>query len=233
MTKYSVNPNFFSALNAESAFVAGFIAADGNVCYKNNRLNIKLAVKDLIILQYIKKKLQSTHKIHTYTQAKYTHVQLTIYNKKILEDLKCKFNVKPRKSLTYKPLNLGSKDLNGAFIKGLLLGDGWITVKKSGSHKKNPMLEVGICGSEATCAYFKWFRDKYYPSKRTSGRRTASIRKRTKANCFQYTFAGQSAYEFLQYLQQLPGLNLNRKFKKLDKFNSKGRAKGTKWSINL
>lgn len=141
-SKYIVNHNIFQEDTEESFYLAGFIAADGCVRisktnklrdYLNYRLQISLSKKDKKHLEMVKSLLGSTHPIHDYLikNSKKNKCwndvwesKLLITSKQIVQDLE-KFNIFPRKSLTYEfPEWMKFHPFKRHFIRGYIDGDG-------------------------------------------------------------------------------------------------------------
>jgi len=132
---YQLNEDFFGKTNEDSAYYAGFIAADGNISKNIKKLTITLQKRDQIILEEFNKKLQSTYKIRNCYSSGFPVSNLTVSSEKICLNLIKKFNITPCKSLTLKPPKIKNKKLIDCFIKGYLDGDGSVYYnEKSGLH---------------------------------------------------------------------------------------------------
>lgn len=124
--RYSVDYKFFEEWTPESAYIFGFIAADGHLFYESgkenkNALQFEIADYDSDILEKIKKVLQFEGPI-CYT--KRNTVKLQLSNKKIINDLIEKGMPKENKtSLLSKPIDLPDH-LVKHYIRGLFDGDG-------------------------------------------------------------------------------------------------------------
>lgn len=142
ISKYKVNHNIFQEETERSFYLAGFIAADGcirisktnkNRNYINHRLQISLSKEDKKHLILIRNLLESDNPINDYEiknskkNPNWNDVwesKLLITSKQIVKDLK-KFNIVPRKSLTYKfPTWLKKHPLRKHFMRGYFDGDG-------------------------------------------------------------------------------------------------------------
>lgn len=132
--KYTVNENFFEADTEEGFYVAGFMAADGNVTYwkYSQALILRISRKDKDHLLKIKDAMDFTGPISDYSYfntdyKKMCHSScLKIYcSKKIVEDIGRNFNVLPRKTFTYEfPSRIINHDMVKHFIRGYFDGDG-------------------------------------------------------------------------------------------------------------
>lgn len=118
---YKINEDYFEKIdNGNKAYIIGFIFADGSVNGKS--LAITIHKRDIEILHFIKKELESEHPIKTYRS---DFVTFSISNKKICDDL-YKQNIIPNKTYLTKNLpydGIYFKD----FLRGLFDGDGCIT----------------------------------------------------------------------------------------------------------
>lgn len=125
---------FFKDINSSSAYWAGFIAADGYISSKENKIRIKLALKDKVQLQQFKKALNFTGNIREYVRDtnvgnNYSTCYLDLCGaKEMIKDLKDNFNLDASpKSLNVKPpLKILTTNHKLAYIKGLIDGDGHI-----------------------------------------------------------------------------------------------------------
>ena len=122
---YKINQDYFSVPNLENSYVAGFIAADGNIHKSKNKLRIDLQIRDAEYLQNIVL-LFSDKKI---TTTKRNYRSISLWSWKIISDLQKNFNITPNKSLTLKPPKLEGQNAL-AFIIGNLDGDGSIIIRK-------------------------------------------------------------------------------------------------------
>lgn len=129
------NENFFTELNLENSYWAGFIAADGNVCQPPGRslcLSIGLQRRDGYHLEKLRRSIGAghTYDIDTFDKRhekmRYK-TQYQLYSNKICNDLESRFYVTPRKSLTCEPPNVEGNFAH-AFIAGYIDGDGCYTL---------------------------------------------------------------------------------------------------------
>lgn len=130
------NKSFFKEINSNSCYWAGFIAADGYLNNKNNKIRIKLALKDLIQLKEFSLAINFSGAIREYVRdtnvgKSYPTCYLDLCGaKEMIEDLKNNFNISSPKSLTLKsPYYLKFSQHKLAFLKGLIDGDGSINKK--------------------------------------------------------------------------------------------------------
>ena len=133
--RYSINDHTFSEENETAFYLAGFIAADGCISSDSSKkgfLEIRLALKDTNHLKMIRKLLQTNYPLHKWTSIKNGKASigysLMITSQVICNDLLSKFNIGPRKSLTYEfPEWLIKHPLCHHFIRGYNDGDGCFT----------------------------------------------------------------------------------------------------------
>lgn len=128
------NKNYFSIVNQETSYWAGFLAADAYIDSKNNKIRIKLAAKDKQQLMDFKQCLNFSGVIREYTRNtnkgfNFKTVYLDLCGaSQIIKDLKLNFNIdsKNKSSNLKAPFKLIT--INAlAYIKGLIDGDGSIT----------------------------------------------------------------------------------------------------------
>lgn len=140
---YSHNEDFFSTITEESMYLAGFLAADGYINSKRNKLQIGLGYKDKKFLKKIKNLLEAENPIHTYliknskrnskwSDTKKVEIQITAHQ--LIKDLK-KFNIANKKTHNYTiPKWIESHPLKHHFIRGYFDGDGSFYFHKKEDH---------------------------------------------------------------------------------------------------
>lgn len=138
-----VNEYYFDKLTHSSAYILGFIAADGNLNDSKyiHSLQISVNVKDIWILNFIKNQMKSGHKLFYYKDKPIC--SLSIGSIKLFDSL-VRNGITPRKSLILKYPNIPRKfDLD--FIRGYCDGDGCINIRMlKGRYKQ---LRVNILGT--------------------------------------------------------------------------------------
>lgn len=145
---YKCNELFFSEMNELSCYWAGFIAADGNIRQpkQNERfgLQITLSQKDESQLSQFLSDIESSHKIYKTNRGEcHIHVR----SNKLCLDLLDNFNITPRKTLTYTPVNNIPSELVRHFIRGYIDGDG------SFKNTKNDCARLEILGTRPTLEF--------------------------------------------------------------------------------
>lgn len=141
------NIKAFKEYTAESAYWAGFIAADGYIS-DDNTLQICLNFDDTKQLETFKNFTRSSHKITSNT-TKYYRSSFGFKNLFIATDLLRNYNITPRKSLTYEfPTQVPEKFLRD-FIRGYFDGDGCICESFSNKNSHTATLYTTICGSNS------------------------------------------------------------------------------------
>ena len=133
-----LNQDFFKNWNWDSAYILGFLCADGNLSSKRNL--ITFSSNDNQLIQLIKLKLKSEHKIQGPYKNNYV---LQIGNKIMYNDL-LKLGITPRKSLTLQFPEVPYKYLSH-FIRGEFDGDG--SFWASNINKKYNYLNAEITGN--------------------------------------------------------------------------------------
>lgn len=141
------NHNALKTLNEETAWVVGWISADGCVDSRN-AVTISLAEQDEDVVVKIQRFFQ--HRGRLYLRASngfangQNNVILQFQSQTVVDDLK-RFQVFPRKSgKQYFPqiIPTGSESLNRGFIRGYCEGNGSVGMSKTGQPK------FSICGSK-------------------------------------------------------------------------------------
>jgi hypothetical protein len=145
-SKYTVNEDFFSTDSEAGFYVAGFMAADGNVFhgkqFKTSLLTVGLSSSDREHLVKMKTVMDFTGPISDYSYWNDSYKAMTnsswikIYcSKKLVSDIGSKFNVLPQKTFTYTfPINIINHEMVRHFIRGYFDGDGCFYVPKDIHH---------------------------------------------------------------------------------------------------
>jgi hypothetical protein len=147
--KHTVNDSFFDDLNEKSAYLLGFIYADGNVNYNPDKgyyaLTITASAKDKGHLENLRILLSSTKPL--LFSSKTNSYRLIANSKKLCQSL-IGLGAIPKKSLIVKFPNLPDNLLRH-FIRGIIDGDGNVRYVK---RKRSPYFEITIAsGSKAFC----------------------------------------------------------------------------------
>lgn len=161
--KYPINEHYFDLIDTEEkAYMMGFIYADGNNLFKNNRISIQLSSIDEEILnkfsymvygQIVLNKNKRTNKdgkIFEYTT-------LNIFNHHISQHL-ASLGVVERKSHKIIFPEWLDKNLYRHFIRGLIDGDGWIYLPKKEDNRNSP--NVGLICTRKMNDFLKDFFEK-------------------------------------------------------------------------
>lgn len=154
---YSCNNDFFKQNNAESFYVAGFIAADGSLQKRpySKILKICLSNIDRSHLEKIKNIIHSNHPIKEYVvkpgkliTTPHKSVEIQITNNSIYDDL-LKFNIMPNKTFTYTmPEWLITHPLVHHFMRGYFDGDGCVSYCGLGKNRIKKQLRFNILGTK-------------------------------------------------------------------------------------
>lgn len=120
--RYSINFKFFEEWNKDSAYVVGFLTADGCVEPHFNRISCELSMKDYKHLVNIRNLISSTNPICV-KKTKYA-CSLAIHNKKMVSDIIEK-GVLPRKTTRVRLPHMPNEVFKD-FLRGYIDGDGSI-----------------------------------------------------------------------------------------------------------
>lgn len=131
--QFNLNDNYFSTENENMAYLLGFLASDGTVDKKNNRIKIGLSSIDKVFLKQIKEELKYEGSILDYiTDNGFNVSELAFTSQKIKNDL-AKYNIVPNKTLIFTfPKNLNKKYWID-FIRGYFDGDGSVSTAGNGA----------------------------------------------------------------------------------------------------
>ena len=125
MPKIKVNNEYFSTQNSIMAYLLGFIAADGNVSSKDNRLQIQLSFKDYDFLCKIQKEIGGCE-VYEYTSNGHKCCGWHCYSAQIKKDL-AEYGIIPHKTGTLSLPSKLKEEFIPDFIRGYFDGDGCIT----------------------------------------------------------------------------------------------------------
>lgn len=134
---YTHNKNAFSEITSESAYWAGFIAADGCI-FDNKRLIIGLSDKDYLHLERFKNFIEYTGPLRVMQNNAYVIDINAAY--KVCTDLTTTYNITPKKSKTLVHPNITEKNHIRSFIVGYIDGDGCIRKRTNSDKVTNPYL---------------------------------------------------------------------------------------------
>lgn len=134
--KYNLNEHYFDVIDTEEkAYILGFIYADGNNLFRTNRICIHLSIVDEEILQkmshifYGEKVLKYNSRLNK-DGKKFDYVWLNLHSKHMSRHLAILGVVEAKSHKIIFPEWL-DKSLYRHFIRGLIDGDGWISLPKS------------------------------------------------------------------------------------------------------
>ena len=148
--KFFFNENWFDVIDSEAkAYFVGFLMADG--CIKrNDMLTITLQRNDEDILRKLNALMESNYPIiHTTVSNNFaTNALCSIlrFNSIKLVQSLAKYGIVRNKTFaaTFNPENLIPEQYIGAYIRGLLDGDGWVSISKNSK-------EIGFSGTFNIC----------------------------------------------------------------------------------
>jgi hypothetical protein len=156
---YFCNDSFFGKINNSSAYFAGLLAADGNIC-NNNRFRLELADKELILS--LKETIGSNGKIYEKYNGNFKTIYgITITSKQCVLDLDKYWNITTRKSLTLQPPTGLTEEQELAYIIGYIDGDGSIYI-----NNRNQLYFM-CCGSHSV---IDWMSKKFNRKMRQNGK---------------------------------------------------------------
>lgn len=126
LRKYSVDDDYFKKQSNNMAYILGFLAADGCVSKKENKISLLLSVKDEEILEKIKKEVNSTRELKRYEGKTGTVTNFIVYSSSWKKDLSC-FSIIPEKTFKLLPPEHLMKEYWLDYIRGFFDGDGSVS----------------------------------------------------------------------------------------------------------
>ncbi len=148
---YSCDHSFFDSIDTEAkAYWLGFMAADGSVASREQRLKVALAAKDRSHLLKFKVALQSNHPVSDYiTRSGHHGSVLAVTSPQLVAGLAI-HGVNPCKSFTLEwPATLPSADMLRHYLRGYFDGDGGFAL--TGPEGKSAKLHFQLTSNEAFC----------------------------------------------------------------------------------
>lgn len=148
-----LNDNYFSTIDDETkAYFVGYLLADGCITKHHGvyrQIQLHLSSSDIKIVEKLKEVTESNRKI--YISPNGERCMFRDSSDIMVSDLS-KFGIVPCKTGNEQPdfSSIPGHLLNHA-IRGLIDGDGWISIGQSCSGKR--IISLGICGSKYTCEY--------------------------------------------------------------------------------
>jgi len=209
--KYKVNDNFFSKIDDEnSAYILGFLFADGYVYKKRNGISMCLKRNDKYILEKISNILESNYPlvdIISQYDEKYNisyKSRLYIISKKMINDLE-KYGCHQNKSDTLK-FPLIDDNLRRHFMRGYFDGDGTVFITKQN------IIRFGIVSTKEFCNVFLY----YLPY---SGKSKITKENRTNKNVYYISIGGTNTIKpIYHFLYDDATIFLNRKKEKFEQY---------------
>lgn len=147
--KKNKQEDYFSVESENMAWILGFLASDGTIGLKNNRIKIGLSAIDKEILEKIKQEISIENKITEYiTNKGYEVVELSWTCAQHKKDL-AKYGIIPQKTYYLTPPYKLNEKYFLDFLRGYFDGDGSISHKSSGGIT----FSIGSCAKEI----LEWF----------------------------------------------------------------------------
>jgi len=137
--KYFANEDFFNIWTEDSAYIVGFLSADGCVGDKNT-LSIDIHPKDISILEYMRNLISPESQIEIGHKGKSS--RLRINSKSICNSLRQHGVIERKTGFETIPKTL-PRELEHSFIRGYFDGDGWVYLRRNA-------IECGLCCKSKT-----------------------------------------------------------------------------------
>ena len=189
------------------AYVLGFFIADGNlIVTKRGTCFLAFHSADKILIEQIKKAMESEHMVSTRSSDVGLWYRLQIGSKEMFEDLE-KLGIKPNKAKRIK-LPFIPESLVGDFIRGYFDGDGNVWVGKVHRELKNPSLALRTAFTSASVEFLNDLKDILHKN----GIKGGSVSKVKNKECSRLSFATGNSLKLYEIMYNVPqGLGLKRK----------------------
>lgn len=199
--KHCVNKEYFSVPNIPNSYWAGFLAADGYIQSERKRLGVRLHLKDANHVEKLHDALEYTGKVSYDAKS----AGLGISCPEIVDDLEKNFNITPRKSFTLKPPPLVDENMIGAFIVGLIDGDGSIGLMPH--PKKYP--RIAVYGTRFILEWVQSYFDEWTP---ITNYKRSSVHFVSEHHLYSYRIGAGRAIAIAKRLAQLDVPRMERKW---------------------
>lgn len=150
--KYNVNTKFFAQLSNEACYLAGLIAADGNIQLTKRRWSIRLKPSDS---HHLRKMIN----LIEYTGHLSKNGSLIVSSPEMCQDLEELFSITPCKSKTLNPPKSPLSEFQKlAYIAGVVDGDGSIYMKTQNCPR------ITFLGTKPLLTWIKHYCDTHFIS---------------------------------------------------------------------
>lgn len=213
------NQEYWKDLNLINCYLAGNIAADGNLNLTNGIHKLRLCVEqtdESLIDCYVRELQfsgnkgynQRTHK----TGNKTIHVvaSFTGFNKNA-EYLKKYFNLVPNKTYRLGPTNLSNENFNFAYLIGYCDGDGTISMTTGSNRTQRAPYLYFISCSESLLVWIEELLNRKFPPE-INRNQAPRVHRKSKTNSWVYSISGLRATVIINYLRKFPVPKLARKW---------------------
>lgn len=211
-----VNDDIFSTINSNSAYLAGFIAADGYLSHKKvnaKEIVISLSIKDYEHLEKIKKMFSYEGCIKIYekkiNKKKIKICNLRISSEKIFDSL-TSIGITPKKTFRLEVPKI-PKEFIHDFIRGYFDGDGCFYINDGKFQKRiTPELRMNMLGTETLLNWILKNFQIYY------GKEVGKINCQKNSNYYYFRLGSASAVAFGDFIYQNSNSEnrLDRKYNK-------------------
>lgn len=221
--RYTCDEEFFTRDNELSFYFAGFISADGCLLEnlkscKQESIKLQISCKDIDLLYKFRESIKTDRPIHQrtivgrfdgYPDSVSNMCEINVISQKFVDGIK-RFNITPRKSLTYKmPTWMKNHPLRHHFLRGSIDGDGCFHLRKMAKNRKTQQRTMKLCG---TYDYLSSVWDILNNDLDLNLRSNRSNIYQDK-NIFVLTLGGnQTVYKIAKYLYQDATIFLQRKY---------------------
>lgn len=228
VTPASHRHDFFATHTAESAYWAGFLAADGSLIKSPNkpntyRLCLSLASKDEDHLMLFKRTMRHTGKVTTAINKDNMVIRrnpdaprtvMKMINLcqvgRFLKDLEA-LGIIPNKTRRIPPPLLVDPLLRLAYLKGYIDGDGSLAVGLTGDKIGNVTISL-VSSCRVILEWFKTVIDELFPTSYLN-REYSNFRPSDNSDAWTYAINGYRALRIIEALQCLPTPELARKWR--------------------
>lgn len=217
ITYHPFNRSYFKCVTDESAYWAGFIAADGCICDGGRSVNIVLSDRDRCHLDHLcacigyssPVRVKDVHNI-TSVDGKIVRTDdivqscvLLLHSKEVVSDLFRIYNITSRKSLTLVPPNVNCFRHQLSYAIGLLDGDGTI-----GSYSYKNGNRFHVIRWMGTRSMIEWIRD--VVDLVVPGH--SNVCRKYNSNVFTFSLVGKRAIDFVNVVSLLDIPKMKRKW---------------------
>lgn len=211
---YNCNDNYFDIESHNMAYILGFLASDGSVNEKDNRIKIGLSSIDREILEKIKREIQIEKEILDYITNHGFNVSELVWTSREHKRKLREYGIVPNKTFKLQPPYSLTPKYYIDYIRGYFDGDGSVNLIKNTNGRGQGNIRWQICS--ATPEILKWILNVL----ETFGIKRTNLLKQSRKGqlpIYYFQFSSVPSREIFKILYTPNSLKLKRKYDHFEK----------------